>query len=430
MVDYYKILGINSNATTDEIKKAYKQLAKKYHPDVNHNNSYAELKFKEVSEAYSVLNNMDERLNYDNKYFKNFNQKSNSSSSNFTKSKPDFNVSPELILAHFKNISSKVAGLSRSSVNQSALFKSINDLLTNDVIDYLILEDNLIINNIIIDEVLKCCKILAFPYVENLSIKLAKLAKTDTDTIHKIYKFVRKQKYVSYWFKYRGVMIIFLLILIPTIISIISPSDYSYVNTSSTNYSNNDSYHANGDLNSTFGNSNEGNNSSPDSNSFEFTKSKLIADGWEEDNFSNGQLPSCYNFKPKKSKIDNYIEVNVGSGTDVVIKVINYNTDVCIRYVYINSGTTYKIRNLPEGVYFLKIAYGKNWFSKVENGKCVGKFISNPLYKKGENLMDFHLKHHENGYSIPSFRLSLDVVQTPDADKFNSNSISEDDFNN
>lgn len=430
MVDYYKILGVNENATTDEIKKAYKQLAKKYHPDVNHNNSYADLKFKEISEAYSVLNNMDERLNYDNVYFKNYNRKSNSSSSNSTESSSDFKVSPELILSQFKNISNKVTGLKRSSVNQSALFKSINDLLTNDVIDYLILEDNLIINNIIIDEILYCCKILAFPYVEYLSIKLAKLAKTDSNKIQKVYNFVRKQKYLGYWFKYRGVIIIFSFILIPAFISIISPSDYSYVNTNSTSYSNNDNYHANGDLNNTFDNFNQGNNNFSDSNSYEPTKSKLIAEGWEEDQFENGQLPSCYNFKPKKSKIDNYIEVNVGSGTDVVIKVVNYRTDLCIRYVYINSGSSYKIRNLPEGVYYLKIAYGKNWFSKVENGKCIGKFISNPLYKKGENLMDFHLKHHENGYSIPSFRLSLDVVQTHDGNEFNSNSISEDDFNN
>jgi hypothetical protein len=273
-----------------------------------------------------------------------------------------------------------------------------------------------------------------FPYIELLSIKLVKLALTDNNTIQKIYKFVQKQKYLSYWYKYHRDLAGLLLILIPLffILYINYPIDSSLVKIKSKNYNQSKNYHTNGDLNNTFKDTNNINNISTSSTvqNFETTKNKLISEGWEEDQFVNGQLPSCYNFKPKKSKIDNYIEVNVGSGTDVVIKVVNYSTDVCIRYVYINSGTTYKIRNLPEGVYYLKIAYGKNWFSKVENGKCIGKFISNPLYEKGDNLMDFHLKHNENGYSIPSFRLGLDVVQTHDGNKFNTNSISEDDFNN
>ena len=54
--DFYEILGINKNATSDEIRKAYKKLAIKWHPDKNPNNKEeAEAKFKEISEAYSVL---------------------------------------------------------------------------------------------------------------------------------------------------------------------------------------------------------------------------------------------------------------------------------------------------------------------------------------------------------------------------------------
>ncbi|PQQ66866.1 DnaJ C-terminal domain-containing protein [Acetivibrio saccincola] len=63
--DYYKILGVDKNATQDEIKKAYRKLAKKYHPDVNKNNKEAERKFKEVNEAYEVLGDEEKRKKYD-----------------------------------------------------------------------------------------------------------------------------------------------------------------------------------------------------------------------------------------------------------------------------------------------------------------------------------------------------------------------------
>lgn len=63
--DYYAILGIPKNATTAEIKKAYRNLAKKYHPDANQNSSVAEAKFKEISEAYDVLSDEKKRQMYD-----------------------------------------------------------------------------------------------------------------------------------------------------------------------------------------------------------------------------------------------------------------------------------------------------------------------------------------------------------------------------
>ena len=85
--DYYKILGVNKNASADEIKKAFRKLAVKYHPDKNPNNKQAEEKFKEINEANEVLSDPEKKKKYDSlgENWKNY-ERTNADSGGFNRS--------------------------------------------------------------------------------------------------------------------------------------------------------------------------------------------------------------------------------------------------------------------------------------------------------------------------------------------------------
>jgi curved DNA-binding protein CbpA len=503
MKDFYKILEISSTSNIAEIKRAYRRLALKYHPDKNSGDTLFSKNFNDINEAYDILSNPLTKQDYDFKYKQTFEQQSSNSqkqaqsSSNNEAEQLIFNwiveelkknsttthvmldkfalvrikgfansayktlgketiaiinipyitfidgqaehlnvqltreilnnliqkkketkkdmVTPLTLLLRFQSIRKKVEGINSNEINQDILFNSIEVLLTENNIKFLLDCNDSKTNNRIIEEIIECCKPLPYTYVEGIALRLIRLANTDNNSIKKITSFIKKRKFWSKLDKFRGAAVIVALVIIIGTVYYLQ-TDHSYHRPK------------NDDLN----NSIAENTSSPQlttEQKIQYERDSLAKAGWRENDIINGQLSSCYNFKAKKGNIANYLEVNVGSGTDVVIKVINFKTEKSVRYVFINSGTTYTISNIPEGQYYLKIAYGKNWFMKEDNGRCLGKFIRNPMYEKGEDIMDFTRQFRNDGVSIPSFKLSLDVISTDISNSFNSQNISENDFN-
>jgi len=172
------------------------------------------------------------------------------------------------------------------------------------------------------------------------------------------------------------------------------------------------------------------------------TANSSAAAGWKSTNYRSGSTPDCVNITPQYDySLDNYLRVKIGNNTDVVVKLMKqgaYN-DECIRVLYVRSGETYNIKNIPEGRYYLKIAYGKDYRQKIIQGKCYLKFMKNALYEKGVQTLDFYKQKMPNkvigndvyeNWNLPSYELSLDVYTTYGEDTFNSGDISEEEFNN
>ena len=104
-----------------------------------------------------------------------------------------------------------------------------------------------------------------------------------------------------------------------------------------------------------------------------------------------------------------------------------------IRYVYIHKNTTFTLTKIPEGKYYLKIAYGEKWGVVAGESNCKGRFTENSLCKKGTEILDYNIIHYSDGrYQVPSFSLSLNVVFIKDdnSNKFDTDKIPENDFYN
>lgn len=143
-----------------------------------------------------------------------------------------------------------------------------------------------------------------------------------------------------------------------------------------------------------------------------------------------GQTPSCYEFRQSSDAgLDNFLKVIVGGGADVVLKLVRSNDDVCIRYVYVRSDDSYSLRNIPAGIYYLKIAYGNDWAVSTTGGGCSAKFLSNNLYQVGTDLLDFNPVKDSEGIQIPSYELILKTISGSSNNEFQAENITEEDFN-
>lgn len=162
--DYYKILRVNYNAKPYEIKKAYRKLALLYHPDKNPSdkNKYQKI-FTEINEAYNVLSKSESRKRYDLIYKTKIIQKKTT-------------ISPHLFLEKINNIRKFIYTKGRNKISETALYKALYNLLSDNNLKFLLIKNEKEINEEIIKEVLKCCNFLTSQNMNDITGRLFILA--------------------------------------------------------------------------------------------------------------------------------------------------------------------------------------------------------------------------------------------------------------
>lgn len=106
----------------------------------------------------------------------------------------------------------------------------------------------------------------------------------------------------------------------------------------------------------------------------------LLQNGWT----------AKFGYKPKFGLQDNYFDIVKGSC--VAVKIMDMKTKCCISFVLVNENSTVTVSQIPQGKYYLKLAYGRDWMQYDIDSTIVGKFTTNSYYEKSRDVSDFARK--------------------------------------
>lgn len=154
------------------------------------------------------------------------------------------------------------------------------------------------------------------------------------------------------------------------------------------------------------------------------SQQKLINEGWTAVTL-NEDLTKEYGMNPIYGMQDNYFDIKMGKGCNVAVKIMDLRTDKCIRYVYVAENTTTTVQEIPQGVYYLKLAYGYDWMEKETDDGKQGKFTRNVLYERSQDTFDFGIK---NSSDEINYRLDINVVDSKLENNFHAIPIDEKEF--
>lgn len=210
--DHYKVLGVKPSASLSEIKKNYRRLAMKYHPDKNQGNNLAGIVFGEIAEAYSILSNPDKRRQYD--YVR-----VGVASANYT---PNHIVTQADVIKSIDELERNIAEANHFRINRVVLYLRLTQILSDT--NLLLLEEiePAEKKDTIIKKLLFCCQPLRYTEVAKIAVVLQRLAGDDNTLIRLIQQFMLQSLRSSRWHKYKTLAAVLLAVILCLLIFILS----------------------------------------------------------------------------------------------------------------------------------------------------------------------------------------------------------------
>jgi molecular chaperone DnaJ len=210
--DYYIVLGIKPTASADEIKRSYRRLALKYHPDKNPGDAVAEATFREIAEAYDILSDTKKREDYHYKRFYTYNYK--------YRGTPQ--VTPQSVLKDAVQLQALTQKSDPFRLNQDALLFQLLDVLNENNLEVLREEKQQATNIRFTESLLIACKPLHYHHYIKLHDALLELAEGNENLQQKIMRFHKSKQKEDEWGRYKVVAAAVLTLLMCVVIYFIS----------------------------------------------------------------------------------------------------------------------------------------------------------------------------------------------------------------
>jgi molecular chaperone DnaJ len=201
--DYYGILGITPSASLQEIKKAYRLLAMRYHPDKHNDSSYSAIVFTEIKEAYDVLTDPRKKQYYLQQrwYDRSINKKPSTSS-----------LDPAGLLKQALELEKYVATLDVFRLNKEGLLEYIQDMLTPAAIERLRILNDTELNRQLVLTVMRTMSPLSFSESEPVRTILQSIAARDESSLEMLDRFTRKKQKQNRFERYSLLLVILLTV--------------------------------------------------------------------------------------------------------------------------------------------------------------------------------------------------------------------------
>lgn len=211
--NYYKTLGLSPNASLADIKKRFRKLALQYHPDTNHGDSFAEIHFREIQEAYETLSDPDKRILYQQEWrLRNPGIDLNTA----------YTTTPALILSECTKLHQKVLQMDAFRMNKEQVYHLVNNILSEHNLALLQQEKEHDTNYKIISEVLRVASRLHYNQSNAIALLLKPLAGNNADILSKIDTFIQQSRKRNQWERYYPLLVLLITVVMSVLIYVVS----------------------------------------------------------------------------------------------------------------------------------------------------------------------------------------------------------------